>query len=231
MGLNSFKVLTFDVVGTLIDFEKGMVDYFHKVAPSSKLTDDTFLVAYRNSRAKKSAGWYPDDLVRVWNEIAIEHQLPNSHEIAIGFKNSVTEWPGFPDSTDALSRLKKKFKLVAMTNTQHWALTYFDKTLGSPFYDLVSSDDALCEKPNPVFFAFARGRLSRDGYVLKDILHVAQSQYHDIGVAFDLGYNVCWIERRFGKGFGATKTVEKITKPHYHFRTLSDLADAVEQES
>src|SRR5690242_7253455 len=106
-----------------------------------------------------------------------------------------------------------------------------EKTLARPFHDTVTVDDAHAEKPDPQFFAFARGRLSAEGYRLEDILHVAQSQYHDIGVARRLGYTVCWIERRRGlKGFGGTQEVSELTKPDYHFPTLAALADAVEAE-
>jgi len=93
-----------------------------------------------------------------------------------------------------------------------------------------SSHGERCEKPDPVFFGFTRGRFSRDGYVLEDILHVAQSQYHDIGVAKQLGYSARWIERRKGlKGSGGTLEA-KHTKPDYHFATLAELADAAEGE-
>ena len=86
-----------------------------------------------------------------------------------------------------------------MTNAQRWALDHFARTLGNPFWDSISVDDALCEKPDPNFFGFARGRISRSGFVRDQILHVAQSQYHDIGVAKALGYTTCWIERRKGQ--------------------------------
>ena len=116
-----------------------------------------------------------------------------------------------------------------MTNAQRWALDYMSAALGDPFDDRVTSDDALCDKPDPCFFAFARGRLSRDGHGLHDILHVAQSQYHDIGVARRMGYTVCWIERRMGlKGSGGTQEVPELTTPDYHFATLAQLADFAE---
>jgi putative hydrolase of the HAD superfamily len=87
-------------------------------------------------------------------------------------------------------------------------------------------DDALCEKPDPNFFGFARGRISRSGYGRDEILHVAQSQYHDIGIAKALGYKTCWIERRKGLGgFGGTIAVEKLTTPDFHFATLGEFAD------
>jgi putative hydrolase of the HAD superfamily len=64
---------------------------------------------------------------------------------------------------------------------------------------------------------------------MEDILHVAQSQHHDIGIAKSLGYKTCWIERRQGqKGFGGTPAVAELTKPDYHFPSLVALADAVE---
>jgi putative hydrolase of the HAD superfamily len=191
--------------------------------------DEAFLEAYRHSRGTAASGWYPDDLVRVWSDVAKAVGLPDTPALAQGFRDSVVEWPPFADSVDALRRLHSRFMLVAMTNTQRWALTHFDRTLGQPFDDTVSSDDALCEKPDPQFFAFTRGRLSMRGFTLADTLHVAQSQYHDIGVARRLGYTVCWIERRQAQpGFGATKAVAQLTKPDYHFPTLEELADAVD---
>jgi putative hydrolase of the HAD superfamily len=229
MSLQDFKVLTFDVVGTLIDFERGMLDYLRGAAPGAAVSDDDFLAAYRAARAGENAGWFPDDLVRVWREVAAQLGLPDTAGTADGFRDSVARWPAFSDSVEALQRLRRRFKLVAMTNAQRWALTHFERTLGQPFDDSVSSDDALCEKPDPQFFAFTRGRLSTRGFARADNLHVAQSQYHDIGVAHSLGLATCWIERRHGQpGFGGTLAVERITRPDYHFHTLAQLAAAVD---
>ncbi len=61
-------------------------------------------------------------------------------------------------------------------------------------------------------FDYCRGRQSARGYALADILHVAQSQYHDIAVAKSLGYEVCWVERRSGdEGWGATPVPQDVT--------------------
>jgi putative hydrolase of the HAD superfamily len=167
--------------------------------------------------------------VRVYAEIAPQLGLPQDDAIAAGFRDSARQWPAFADSIAALQRLRTRYTLVAMTNARRWALEHMARTLGNPFDDTVTVDDALCEKPDPKFFAFARGRLSRDGHGLHDILHVAQSQYHDIGVARQLGYTVCWIERRKGmKGFGGTMAVATLTEPDYHFATLAEFADAAD---
>lgn len=229
MSLQDFKVLTFDVVGTLIDFEGGMLAYLRKAVPDATVSDDDFLAAYRTARADGDTGWYPDDLVRCWHVIAPGLGLPDTDALAQGLRDSVANWPAFPDSVEALQRLRKRFKLVTMTNAQTWALAHFAKTLEQPFDLLLSCDDAMCEKPDPRYFAYARGRFEGAwGYRQADNLHVAQSQYHDIGVSKHLGITTCWIERRHGlKDSGGTIESER-TEPDYHFHTLAELADAVE---
>ncbi len=116
-----------------------------------------------------------------------------------------------------------------MTNADRSTFAFYSHTLGNPFHDSVTADEAIAPKPDPLFFAFNRGRQSAHGFKQEEILHVAQSQYHDIGVAKSLGYSTCWIERRQGQaGFGGTPAVPELTKPDYHFPTLAALADAVE---
>ncbi|APW39969.1 2-haloalkanoic acid dehalogenase [Rhodoferax koreense] len=229
MNLKAYKVLTFDVVGTLIDFESGMLAYLRRVAPDARLSDEDFLAAYRKERKSPDVSWYPDDLERVWHALAPVLGLPDSDAIAKGFRDSVSEWPAFPDSVEALKRLRRHFKLVTMTNAQAWALKHFAGTLDHPFDLELSCDDALCEKPDARYFAYARGRFEGAwGYKQADNLHVAQSQYHDIGISKQLGIATCWIERRHGLA-GSGGTIESArTTPDYHFHTLAELADAVE---
>ena len=235
MPLLGFKVLTFDVVGTLIDFEGGMIAHIRRMSGRSdvELADDAILESYRRSRGAHAAeDRYPEDLVRVYEDMARDLDLPRRPGLGESFKDSIRTWPGFPDSAGALKRLHLRYRLMAMTNARRWALEHMARTLGEPFDDSVTPDEARCEKPDPKFFAFARGRLSALGYVLEDILHVAQSQYHDIGVARELGYKVCWIERRRGLGgFGGTQIPARLTEPDYHFASLGELADAVDAEA
>lgn len=229
MALHDFKVLTFDVVGTLIDFERGMLDYLRRVAPDSDVSDDAFLAAYRQQRKRAGTLAYPDDLAPIWRLIAPGLGLPDSDVLACGFRDSVAQWPAFPDAVVALQRLRQRFKLVSMTNAQRWALVHFSRTLGEPFDLALSVDDAGCEKPDPRYFAYARGRYEAAfGATQADNLHVAQSQYHDIGVAMGLGITTAWIERRHGlKDSGGTIESAR-TVPSHHFHTLAELADAVD---
>jgi putative hydrolase of the HAD superfamily len=230
--LTDFKVLTFDVVGTLINFEKGVLESVRRLGGEAarNLTDDQIFEPYIRGRATYP-GRSSHAMASVYHSLAAELGLPADPQTAAAFQRDVLDWPAFDDSVAALQRLRRHFRLVAMTNADRVALSAYAHTLSDPFDDSVTADETGVAKPDPQFFAYNRGRQSAFGYKFGDILHVAQSQYHDIGVARELGYTVCWIERRQGlQGFGATPIPERVTTPDFRFATLKALADAVEAE-
>lgn len=232
MRFGNFKVLTFDVVGTLIDFETGLLESIRRIAGNAAAgySDDEIFEVYKRGRDIHS-GRSSEAMADVYLHVAGELKLPATREAADAFQLDVLRWPAFADSVEALKRLRRHFRLVAMTNADRIAFTAYAHTLGNPFDDGVTSDETGVAKPDPRFFAYNQGRQSAWGYKFSEILHVAQSQYHDIGVARDLGYTVCWIERRQGlEGFGGTPVPPKMTKPDFHFASLKELADAVEAE-
>lgn len=230
-AFDGFKVLTFDIVGTCIDFEKGILDGVRKIggAAAAKLSDDDIFGPYLEAR-KKFPGQASVVMRDVYMDTAKQLGLPHDEAAGNAYFWRFLQCPAFPDSVDALRRLRKRFRLVAMTNYDRVAYSACANQLGLPFHDSVTCDEAQCAKPDPRFFAFNLGRQSALGYKQEEILHVAQSQHHDIGVARSLGYKVCWIERRKGqKGFGGSPTPPTVTKPDFHFATLGQLADAVER--
>lgn len=232
MRFDSFKVLTFDVVGTLIDFETGLLDSIRRVAgrAAEPYSDDQIFAAYKRGR-ERNPGRSSQAMAGVYTHVAEELGLPAESGLADAFQLDVLRWPAFADSAESLKRLRRHFRLVAMTNADRVAYTAYNETLGNPFDDSVTFDETGIAKPNPRFFAYNQGRQSAQGYKFGDILHVAQSQYHDIGVARDLGYTVCWIERRQGlEGFGGTPDPERMTEPDFHFPNMKAFADAVEAD-
>lgn len=231
MSFKRFKVLTFDVVGTLIDFEKGILDAFRAIGgpAAASLSDDQLYAPYLDGR-EKYPGRSSEVMYHVYLHVARELGLTASEAAADAFQSAVFRWPAFEDSAEALARLRKRFRLVAMTNADRVAFSAYAHTLGQPFHDSVTVDEAQYPKPDPRFFSYNLGRQSALGFKQDEILHVAQSQYHDIGVARGLGYSVCWIQRRMGQeGFGGTPRPHEMTTPDFHFATLRELADAVER--
>jgi putative hydrolase of the HAD superfamily len=232
MKLTNFKVLTFDVVGTLIDFETGVLTAIRTLGgdKARNLSDDEIFAPYLQGR-DTFYGRSSYAMREVYLYVAKELDLDAGDRTADAFQLAMLRHPAFQDSVDALRRLRKNFRLVAMTNADRTAFSAYSDTLGNPFHDSVTCDEAGCAKPDPNFFAYNKGRQSAFGYKQSEILHVAQSQYHDIGIAKKLGYVTCWIERRQGlKGFGGTPVPEAVETPDFHFATLAQLADAVDAE-
>ncbi|KQT68953.1 MULTISPECIES: HAD-IA family hydrolase [unclassified Aureimonas] len=230
MAFERFKVLTFDVVGTLIDFEKGVLDSVRGLNPGASLTDDAIFGPYVEGR-DLYPGRSSEAMGDVYKHLAEKLGLDAGEGAAAAFQGKMLRHPAFSDSVEALKRLRARFRLVAMTNADRVAFSSYAHTLGSPFHDSVTADETGVPKPDPSFFFYNLGRQSAHGFRQEEILHVAQSQYHDIGVARDLGYSVCWIQRRMGQdGFGGSPVPKTVTKPDFHFATLAELADAIDAD-
>lgn len=222
--------MSFDVVGTLIDFEGGLTTCLQGIAAEAnvKIDSEEALSLYRAARYSEKADLFPDDLVRVYLAIASKLGLPAEEAYGVRLKDSAKTWKAFPDSAAAMAELAKNYRLIAMTNARRWAFEYFSEALGDPFYAAFTADDTGTEKPDPAFFHKVFDFVSKDGGSKGDMLHVAQSQYHDIGVSRELGMTNCWIERRHAqKGYGGTIEPAEFTKPDYHFTSMAGLAEAV----
>lgn len=237
MSLRDHAVLSFDVVGTLIDFETGIADCLRELAQRAGASPDpgvlleVFARAEDRQQRENPHTPFTQMLEPIYLDIANEIGLPTGPTETTGLRDSIPTWPAFPDSVDTLAWLGERFRLVALTNTDNWALGHMSATLGSPFHDTVTAEDVGINKPSPRVFDYYRDRQSVHGYVMSDFLHVAQSQYHDISVAKDLGFTVCWIERRSGtNGWGATPVPPVVTTPDFHYTSLAELRHAIETD-
>lgn len=228
-SLPEFKYMSFDVVGTLIDFEGGLKSCLQEIATEAgvQIDGEEALSLYRAARYSDDADLFPDDLVRVYLAIAPQLGLPSDEAYGIRLRDSAKTWKAFPDSAEAMAELARNYRLIAMTNARRWAFEHFSNALGNPFHAAFTADDTGTEKPDPAFFHQVFDFVSREGASKDDILHVAQSQYHDIGVSRDLGMTNCWIERRYAQpGYGGTIEPAEFTRPDYYFTSMAGLAEA-----
>ncbi|RXV64623.1 2-haloalkanoic acid dehalogenase [Roseovarius sp. A46] len=230
--LTAFAFMSFDVVGTLIDFEAAITGAMAAIAREAgvDLDGEEALSVYRAARYEPDAGLFPDDLGRCYSRIAARFGLPDTAELRGRVVDAVGEASPFPDSAEALARLGKHYRLIAMTNARRWAFEKYEAKLGFPFWAGFTVDDTGTEKPDPAFFHKVFAHVEATGGTAGNILHTAQSQHHDIGISRRLGMTNVWIERRHGQaGYGATIEPEAFTEPDYHFRSLMELADATER--
>ncbi len=231
MRLTDFDVLTFDMIGTLIDFETGVLDFARpRILPvKPDAADDEILEAYARAQGAVRKGeprlLFSGRLPKTWEIMAAEYDVPIRPDDGPIFIRSARAWPAFPDSTAALAELKKHFRfLVVVTNGDRVSARAMAATLGSPFSEIITEEDMGVAKPDPRAFSYFVGHLERQGVRRERILHVAQSQYHDIGPAHAQGLATAWIYRRHGRtGYGGTQAPPQFTRPDFLALSLDDL--------
>ncbi|MEM6323071.1 MAG: haloacid dehalogenase type II [Pseudomonadota bacterium] len=233
MRLSDFKALTFDVYGTLIDWESGMI------AGLKPLTDqlpeppsrDAILEAHAfhessTQRANPSQD-YRAILAVVYKRLAEEWGLPAPWEACLAYGNSVPNWPAFPDSAEALRYLAQHYKLVVLSNVDAVSFAASQERLGLVFDAAYLAGDIGSYKPAARNFDYMLAALARMGIAKGDILHTAESMFHDHAPANDAGLANCWIYRRHAQeGFGATMPPGEMPRYDFCFHSMADLAAA-----
>jgi 2-haloalkanoic acid dehalogenase type II len=239
--LSDFKVLTFDCYGTLIDWETGIWDALQALIMANGRDDllrqDALRSFARHESAieKKQADLpYPMILRQVHAALAEEFGLESTSGLDEGFSQSLSHWPAFPDTADALRCLKKYFKLVILSNIDREGIAASQRKLGVGFDAVYTAQDIGSYKPSQANFRYMLDRLQTDfGLRPGDVLHTAQSLYHDHQPARELGLANAWIDRqKLSKqgDWGATAPMEKRPKVDFSYFTMAEMAKAVRAE-
>lgn len=223
-----FSWLSFDCYGTLIDWETCILDALRPLfaARGRHLSDDGILELYAQIEAREEAGEYRpyrEVLENVVRRISARMVLNLSDHEAGVLVRTIGTWPPFADSVDALARLKQRYKLAVISNVDDDLFSGSSHLLGDPFDLVVTAQQARSYKPSRRNFELA---LEKIGEPAGHVLHCAQSRYHDIPPAKELGMGAVWVDRRAGKhGQGAvapSPATPDLTVPD--LQTLAELA-------
>lgn len=237
-SLNSFKVLSFDCYGTLIDWETGFWDALQPLLMANgtdRITRAEALAVIAGLESARQAETprmlYSQILEHVHRGVARHFDLETTIDLDRAFGASVPHWPAFPDSADTLRRLKRHFRLVILSNVHRAGFAASNAKLGVEFDAVYTAEDVGSYKPDPRNFEYMLDRLDRDlGIKGADILHTAQSLFHDHVQARAFGLANAWIDRQnLAEGGGWGATTELAERPAYDFRflTLAAMADAL----
>jgi len=209
--LTRFKALTFDCYGTLIDWEAGILGALepwaerHGVALRGDALLDAFARVESAIQTAAPGKLYTDVLHDVLLALARSNGLTAQDDEARGFAASISDWPAFPDSADALGYLKQHYALVILSNVDRTSFAHSNAKLGIELDLIVTAEDVGSYKPNLAHFERAFADLAARGITRAEILHVAQSLFHDIAPANRLALPCVWVDRRhYRPGAGAT---------------------------
>lgn len=234
--LTDFTTLTFDCYGTLIDWESGILaelrpwaDRHHVPAANDTLLE-TFGTTEAAVEAERPGDPYPRILEEVLRRLSTYWQVTSSDAEVAEFGQSVGRWPAFADSPDALAYLTQHYKLVILSNVDRESFAKSNARLGVTFDRILTAQDIGSYKPDLRNFRYAIDDVQRTlGTAPHQILHTAQSIFHDVVPAKSLGLATMWINRRkaLGGGWGATpapSAAGDATRPDYEVGSMGEFA-------
>jgi len=188
--------VTFDVYGTLIDWETGIYEAFAKEAERDDFEIDRNVLIplfHEISQEIESGSYelYAEVLRRTAIEIAkrLEWELEPSRS---GFlPDSVQRWKPFKETNIQLQKLAKKYKLGLLSNIDDKLLGQTRRHIPTDFDLVVTAQQVRSYKPEPAHFTECARRVGgKRGWV-----HVASSHYHDVAPCIKARVPVIWVNR------------------------------------
>jgi 2-haloacid dehalogenase len=236
MRLTDFKVLTFDCYGTLIDWETGMISALEPLTTRvSGLTRDAILEAHAKQEVAQEritpTMRYRDLLAVVYKRLAEAWRVPVRWDECVAYGKSVATWPAFADSPAALRYLKRHYKLVILSNVDNATFVASNEKLEVEFDAICTAEDIGSYKPDPRNFQYMLDHLAGLGLAKRDVLHTAESLFHDHAPAQAIGLATSWIHRRHDKmGHGATMAPGSPPRTDFRFTSMAEMVKAHEAE-
>jgi len=194
--LEGARWATFDCYGTLVDWDAGiaaelgrlfgagqkdaLLERYHEVEPE---------VEEANPRAR-----YRDVMAAVLAELSREvgHELAAKDVDALA--RSLPHWPVFAEVPGELAEAHRRgWQLVILSNSDADLLDASIEAIGAPFCGAIVASDIGSYKPAHGHWRTFYERTLADP---ERHVHVAQSHFHDIVPAHDLGIRSIWVNRR-----------------------------------
>jgi 2-haloacid dehalogenase len=211
---------TFDCYGTLVNWRAGIVAELGRLLGESNR--ERLLSRYYEIEPRvqtEHPTWsYRDVMATVLSELASEAgiSLPDGEKDALA--RSLPRWPVFVEVPDALAQARARgWKLMALSNTDRDFIEASIAAIGVPFEGAVVASEIGSYKPGhrhwEAFYELTGADRERH-------VHVAQSHYHDIVPAHELGIANVWINRLQERGEPA---------PTRELPDLNGLADVLDE--
>jgi 2-haloacid dehalogenase len=188
--------VTFDVYGTLIDWETGIFDAFSKEAERDGYTlvrEELIPLFMQTQQEIKSGSYelYAEVLRRTAVQISRELGWPLEPSRSGFLPDSVPRWPPFKETNTQLERFAKKFSIGLISNVDDKLLGLTRRHFKVDFDLVVTAQQVRSYKPDPAHFKEAERRIGgKKGWV-----HVASSYYYDVEPCVKAKVPVIWVNR------------------------------------
>jgi len=184
---------TFDCYGTIVDWNAGIRTELEKLFGVDHA--DRLLARYHELepeiQASNPGHSYREVLTLALERLADEEDLSLPEGEASALAHSLPFWPVFDDAHGALVEAKGRgWRLGILSNTDRDLIEASMESIGVAFDDAIVAGDIGSYKPSPEHWKVFREQHGETRHV-----HVAQSLFHDIAPASELGIPNVWINR------------------------------------
>jgi len=189
--------VTFDVYGTLIDWESGAFDAFKKEADRDGFTLERaeLLPLFHEIQQQIQAGsyeLYAEVLRRTAVQIAKQLSWPLEPSRSGFLPDSVQRWAPFKETNSVLAKIAKKHKIGLLSNVDDKLLGQTRRHIPLDFDLVVTAQQVRSYKPDPAHFKECARRMGgKKGWV-----HIAAGLYHDVEPCVKEKVPVIWVNRR-----------------------------------
>src|SRR5689334_15845069 len=188
--------VTFDVYGTLIDWEEGVYQAFKKEADRDGFTidrDEIIPLFHEISREIEGGSYelYAEVLRRTALEIAKRIGWPLEPSRSGFLPDSVQRWAPFKETNAQLRKFVSGFETGLISNIDDKLLGQTRRHIPHDFDLVVTAQQVRSYKPDPAHFNECARRIgTKKGWV-----HIASSYYHDVEPCIKLKVPVIWVNR------------------------------------
>ena len=188
--------VTFDVYGTLIDWETGVYEAFAAEAERDGFTieRDQLIPLFMSIQKEIQSGsyeLYAEVLRRTAVRIAKELGWPLEPSRSGFLPDSVARWRPFKETNAQLDRFAKKYNIGLISNIDDKLLGLTRRHFRTDFDLVVTAQQVRSYKPDPAHFNECQRRIGgRRGWV-----HVAESYYYDVEPCLKKKVPVVWVNR------------------------------------
>jgi 2-haloacid dehalogenase/putative hydrolase of the HAD superfamily len=190
------KWVTTDCYGTLIDWEKGIVEAFQAEASKDGFTidDAKLLEGFFPIQEQIMAGSYElyaevlrRTAVRVAKELGWELEPSRAQFLP----DSVPRWQPFREANAAMDRLKSKYEIGIVSNIDDKLLGLSRRHLRTELDLVVTAQQVRSYKPDPAHFKEGARRIGgKKGWV-----HIASGYNADVVPLLKMNVPVIWVNR------------------------------------
>jgi len=190
--LRMTRWVTFDCYGTLIDWNGGIRAELVRLWPEED--GDELLGRYHELEPEVEVEHTEPGLsyrVVMQRVLARLGAVPPGEEDVLG--RSLPGWDAFPEVRESLEQARSRgWRLAILSNTDRDFIEASKATIGVPFDETVVASEIGSYKPAPKHWEVFYERTGADP---ARHVHVAQSMFHDIVTANELGLSSIWINR------------------------------------